>query len=408
MKFLILTLFTLATQAAVWQTTKDWSWQDEQDYEAWMKSDKANKDMFVSKESPWYGISADCADASYALRIIYSYEQGLPFAFRNPSGARGKNATITNKTSKFNKYPQGEKRVIAFINYLGLSVGTENLSYNDTYPTAISSIAPGTLFTYKIKTRNGFVRHSYNIKDISEIGTFRLLYATQAIKKERLPMKDTWDKTLVNLPHGVWGFKRFIWPGYHMKKMEKYPVDWNASKEQLNLVVRHGKKFFSEVQKSLASVDETQEDKLQRMFNGLCEEANSRIKYVQQGVDFKKKIRNKCMNYSQYDIYSTPARDRALKGAFTNLKSLLTELEQLGGSQEYEIIKSIFDSQRSLSDSEALLSMCSITYKKDTSIDLGQLWDRLSSGKLSSHPNDILEVRWGEKTSPKTRCKRWY
>jgi hypothetical protein len=401
-------LFAQVSMAAVWQTTKDWSWQDEEDYALWMRTNKANKDMFVSKTSPWYGISADCADASYALRIIYSYEKGLPFAFRNPSGARGKNATITNSTSKFDKHPEGEKRVVAFINYLGLSVGTENLSYNDTYPTAISSIAPGTIFTYKIKTRNGFVRHSYNIKDISEIGTFRLLYATQAIKKEGLPMKDTWDKTLVNLPHGVWGFKRFIWPGYHLKKMKKYPTEWNASNEQLSLVNRHGKKFFSQVQKTLASIDETPEAKLQRMFNGLCEEANSRIKYVQQGVDYKNKIGNKCMNYSQYDIYSTPARDRALKGAFTNLQSLIVELESLSGSQNYELVRSIFNSQRSLSDSEELLSLCAITYKKDTSIDLGELWDRLSSGKLSSHPNDILEVRWGEKTSPKTKCKRWY
>jgi len=408
MKILILTLLTQLTFANVWQTQRDWTWDDEIDYAEWMKSDKANKDMFVSKESPWYGISADCADASYALRIIYSYEKGLPFAFRNPSGSRGKNSTITNSTRKFNKYSEGNKRVIAFINYLGLSVGTENLSYNDTYPTSIESINPGTLYTYKIKTRNGFVRHSYNIKDISDIGTFRLIYATQAIKKEKLPMRDTWDKSFVNLPHTAWGFKRFIWPGHHFKNIKDYPSEWSASNEQLAMTKKHGMNFFKLVQKTLRTTVELPEDRINRLFKGLCDEAVSRIKYVQQGVDFKKKKKNKCMNYSEYDIYSTPARDKALKGAFQNLATEITLLDELAGNETFEVIKSIFDEERSLSDEEQLTQMCAISYKAGTNINLATLWNRLKSGKLSSHPNDILEVRWGEKTRPKTRCKKWY
>ncbi|OIQ15460.1 MAG: hypothetical protein BM556_17635 [Bacteriovorax sp. MedPE-SWde] len=408
MKFLILMLLTASSMATVWQTQRDWTWQDEEDYAEWMQSSATNKDMFVSKTSKWYGISADCADASYGLRIIYSYENGLPFAIRNPSGSRGKNATISNDTNRFDRHGSDVKKVIAFINYIGLSVGTENLSYNDTYPTAISSINPGTLYTYKIKSRNGYVRHSYNIKDISAIGTFRLIYATQAIKREKLPLRDTWDKTFVNLPHGVWGFKRFIWPGYHLKKMSEYPSEWNASKEQFSLVSKQGKKFFNHVQKTLSTSTELPEDKLNRMFNGLCDEAVSRIKYVAQGVKFKESKRNKCMNYTDYDIYSTPARDKALKGAFTNLKTLLLEVDQLAGSTKFELARSIFDSQRTQSDKDDLLKLCAISYKANTSIDLGELWDRLSAGKLSSHPNDILEVRWGEKTTPKTKCKRWY
>lgn len=408
MKYLLILLMTQLSFAQVWQTQKDWTWQDEEDYSQWIRTDIANKDMFVSKSSPWYGISADCADASYALRIIYSYEKGLPFAFRNPSGARGKNATISNETNKFDKHPAGTKRVVAFINYLGLSVGTESLSYNDTYPTAINSINAGTLFTYKIKTRNGHVRHSYNIKDISEIGTFRLLYSTQAIKKDKLPMRDTWDKSLVNLPHGVWGFKRFIWPGYHMKKASAYPQSWKRSTEQLDLVNKYGKNFFNYVQKTLAKVDEDPKQKLTRLFKGLCDEAQSRIKYVDQGLKFREQIRNRCMNYSEYDIYSTPARDKALKGAFTKLQDELVLLESLAGDSQYEVIKSIFSEFISTSDQESLLEMCAIEYRQGHRIDLSELWNRISKGLLSSHPNDKVELRWGETRSGATRCKKWY
>ena len=55
-----------------------------------------------------------------------------------------------------------------------------------------------------------------------------------------------------------------------------------------------------------------------------------------------------------------------------------------------------------------LLAACPINYRPGVTIDIGLLWSRLKNGRLSSHPNDIVEVRWGEITKPLTKCKRWY
>jgi hypothetical protein len=57
---------------------------------------------------------------------------------------------------------------------------------------------------------------------------------------------------------------------------------------------------------------------------------------------------------------------------------------------------------------ERLLEFCPLNYRPDVTIDLATLWSRADSDKLSNHPNDLVELRWGEQTSPATKCDRWY
>jgi hypothetical protein len=62
---------------------------------------------------------------------------------------------------------------------------------------------------YKIKARFGnFIRHNYNIKSISDIGTFDVIYSTQANKAKKLPLIRRKNYDFDKLPSSPWGFKK--------------------------------------------------------------------------------------------------------------------------------------------------------------------------------------------------------
>lgn len=407
--------------AKVWQTTTQWNQEYENLYSKWIESPEVHKDMFVSKSSPYYGGRYDCADAAYALRAIFASKHGLPFALKNPTGSRGRYAMFSNEVNKFDKYPAGPKRVTAFLNYISDMVGTENLSRHDTYPIKIDSVTSGKLYTYKIRARFGStIRHAYTIKEVNQTGTFDLIYATQAIRKKNLPLNYRKEKPLVNLPHDVWGFRAFKWPRLLGTSPSEFPAELNYSTEQYAMAKQMGRGFFKHVKNTLKTVDEDDSALLTRVFNNVCTEAQARIEYVNQGYQHHVSTGRKCMNYADYDAYSTPARDKALKDAYETLWSTYLDLHRAGelyDAKVYEHVNALFWHESTTQDrlyeptrdqKEALLFACPIQYKEGTTIDLATLFTRLRRGKLSSHPNDSLEVRWGEVTGPKTRCKQWY
>ena len=240
----------------------------------------------------------------------------LPFAFTNPSAARsGRYRSITNSTDKFDYIADPDKRVVRFVNYLADIVGSSDLTYYDSFPQNIKSIRAGDMFTYRVKARFGrTIRHVYNIKEINPTGSFDVIYATQAIRKKKLPMMRRKEKEFVNLPNGNWGFRRFRRPNEMGLSYGQISADRGRSNEQYELVNRLGNGFFKHVKKTLASETDTPQMALSRSLRNLCIEARARIDYVKQGNDYRLEIGNRCMNYEEFDAYSTPARDKCLKG----------------------------------------------------------------------------------------------
>lgn len=400
-------LATNSLQAKVWEDTQSWSMQYEEEYQEWIKSSAVYKTMFIDPKSPYYGINADCADAAYALRAIFAYEHSLPFAVKNPSGSRGKNLTINNSYTKWDNYGPNNKRLVAMINTIGLSVGSENLTHFDTYPIKLESINPGSVFTYKISGAFGkFIRHVYNIKDINPVGTFNTIYSTQAIKASGEAMTHRASKDFVNLPHSPWGFRRFRWPEYIDVGISSMDPALAASNEQFELAQKLGaKEFFKHVKNLIKTEDQSPEQQIGATLNSICEEANARIKYVSQAIDYLRATNNKCMDYTDFDTYSTPARDKQLSEAFLKLKDLQDEFSDLN-FEKLDIAKAILGKNNTITDTQ-LYAQCTIAYSSTTKIHLKELWRRMSKGLLSSHPNDTLEARWGAQAS-KTKCKRWY
>jgi hypothetical protein len=408
----ILTLLALLnstlSNASVWQANNEWSEKYEIEYSKWVRTSAVHKDLFVSKDSPYYGISADCADAAYAIRAIFSKENSLPFAITNPSGSRSAENAISNNTRAFDNIRDPQKRFVKFINYIGESVGSENLTRLDTYSIKIDSINSSSMFTYKIKGRFGkSIRHVYTIKNVQETGNLDLIYSTQAIKKNKLPMNYRKGKQLVNPPKDVWGFKRFLWPEHIGARTSTYPESYKYSKEQFSLAKELGAdKFFAMVKKTLQTSVETPDAIIERSLENLCLEAQARITNVAQGVSYNRQINGRCMNYREYDTFSTPARDKALRATFELLAKNFNEYQSQITDPSVEVLAQdiLFNDNRDL---EALNSFCPIVVNEDIQLNLSDLWSRIQSGKLSSHPNDSLTRRWGE-SSETTNCKVWY
>jgi hypothetical protein len=399
--------------ASVWEDNNQWNQEWERKLSTWMKSGAVHSKMFSDKSSNYYGVRADCADASYALRIIFSYENQLPFKMRNPSGSRrGQNRYLTNQISKFDRTSNLDRRVVSFINYIAGIVGTESLVRNDTFSPSLKSIRAGDLFMYMSRGRWGkSIRHSYNIKRVNPTGDFALIYSTQALARARKPMNLREHRMFSHAPHNPWGFRRFKWPRLASVDPVNYPPETGYSLEQFSLVKELGsKKFFKYVSNLLKSSDLMPGELLETKLSGLCKEAQARIEYVNQGVDHANRTNWRCMNYADFDAYSTPSRDALLVNLYQQLRDEYYELKERGDLdladvdlvQRVEEIFAVVDQQDS-----SLQAFCPITYRPDVTIDLAELYRRQQDGVLSSHPNDRLGRRWGE-GGDTTSCRRWY
>ena len=147
---------------------------------------------------------------------------------------------------------------------------------------------------------------------------------------------------------------------------------------------------------------------MNRVFKAVCQESQARITYVNEGLAYARSTNNACMDYQKFDAFSTPARDAALKEMYLKFKQVYLESKTLGGVDPILMGHADFIFTGKGSTQAEVLAACPIDYRPGVSVDIGTLWNRISADRLSSHPNDIVEVRWGEVTKPLTKCKRWY
>ena len=65
--------------ADVWRAENQWDSNWERRYQQWVKTQWTD-DIFMNPAKPiYYKFENDCADASYAMRLIFAYEHKLPF-----------------------------------------------------------------------------------------------------------------------------------------------------------------------------------------------------------------------------------------------------------------------------------------------------------------------------------------
>lgn len=420
MRIILISLFTFLSttaSAAVWTHTNQWNAQWEREFSEWVRLNW-RKDFFSreytsnGQKNPYYGLRVDCADTVYSMRIVFAYEHSLPFIMQDPT-ASGK--TLSNSMKRWDK--NGEiSRVRSFLTYVYGIASTRSLP-NDTYPIAItkSTVKAGSLILTTQKNH-----HSWTVKNMLSIGVPHLIYNSvvgshsSTILQERKSWPNPeWVFEGNFSASGNAGFRYWRPHDYINQPVWKVP---GYSEEQYGIPL---KSWVKQVQKRLASSEESDEDKTQRLLSDLCEGFTSRVVSVNEAIPYSDHS-NQCLNAQMYDNLSTPSRDRRVFDDFIALRLTYKEmLDKNGGNslsadtkdqlnKIYPAIQKRVKTEHQQMSRQYIddRSVCVKTYLPGKAMDLSEFKRRLFDGLISTNPNDSSPYRWGDYRGPSDKAKR--
>ncbi|PWQ96450.1 hypothetical protein [Leucothrix pacifica] len=396
---LFLSMFMLmsSANAGIWQTKNQWSQAWEKRYQQWV-AENWTTDFFMNPKKPIYNrVAHDCADAIYFMRMAFSYENKLPFAINN---IMRPGELLTNDLKTWDRLPE-QQRVRNFMKYVADRVGTRSL-HLDTYPIALADIKAGDLYVEPGS-------HSYEITGITETGVTSIMSSTTPaspkmmvrlfaypffIPKDKKNMRD--------------GYRRFKWPQNMKKPMQQQPGYSNEQYRIAEQVNYNYVAFTDIIAKKLRRRPEPLNEKTTRVLYGLCAFAKERVNYVNDGLNYVRKMRaggRQCMNRTEYDYYSTPSRDKRLKMYFSEVE----KIAYAGGALRRDevsielLARAIFHDQIPGHLNAELNRFCGLAAyptNQKRFINLRQLWSNLNAGKVSSDPHAPIESRWGLTNTP--------
>lgn len=407
-------LSALPAQAAIWEATTEWTEAHETAYAEWVR-EEFGKDFFHKPEmTTVFGLALDCSDAIYAMRIVYAWQNGLPFVINDPTGKR---RTLSNEFAKWDGYRETRReelddgswrtyqgpeyteadKVRAFIEYVGDVTSTLNL-VNDTYPVALGDIRPGDMF---LLPRN----HAYIVKDIEPTGAMTTLSHSSPRAWRIMAEINDFPAEVAEDSRMRDGYRRFKSVEHLRTDPLKVP---GASAEQWEIAARLGgsrEAFALATQEALASIQEPLDQKATRLFASLCDYAVQRVDIVNHGLNYLSRMEEnhgrQCMGIGEYAEYSTPGRDKKLEGKFRLLDALRSEPEwQAASFREKGVIEAIFASGNAMSEEE-VGAFCAVPFDivGGRNMTLRELYRGLAADRLVSDPHAPLEYRWGLSTS---------
>ncbi|MGE5085648.1 MAG: hypothetical protein ACM3MG_05060 [Bacillota bacterium] len=389
------------TQAAVWHETQSWTPEWEQRYSTWIQNN-FNEDIFIAGN--YKGIPTDCADAVYLARLIFSYENRLPFIIKDSTGGSG---SISNQMTRWDDTTDSLQRVRKFMLFVGDITSTKTLP-NDTYPVAINrdNIRSGTVWSRPRITKNNIIRrviggnvkedpgHAEIVKDVTMTGVINLIGST--VPKDVRKLNST--SSLVFMPiESSTGFRNWKQPSYYSLPDTSLP---GFSLEQFNDLGKGGmgrrklNNWINDVQGRLAITAESKDENIARQVGNICNLVNSRVDIVQKSELYRQKLNGRCMNADEYDSYSTPSRDKRIK---TTVKQLIG-VEGGSGITAASKAKSL----------KPVLSNCpDIEIAPGYKISLYDFVIALLKKDISSNPNDSFAARWGLESSSSNSCPKY-
>jgi len=391
----ILLLFAVSSQAAVWDSAYTWDQRWEQQYSDWVKN-SWDQYIFTDKNSPYFGIPTDCADASYAMRAIFAFENSLPFAIVDPT--RSSTKPVSNKMGRWNKLPAGVPRLKAFIGYLSAIIYTGSMP-DDTVPVALNSasLIPGIVY---VKPRV----HSYQIKDWSPQGIPVTINSTTPYSVKDMHKYLSFP---AYIPEDIKtfsdGYRRFKRPNELYKMTSTLPgfslEQYRASKHyEFNSV-----DFNDYVISRTQTEQETVEDKTRRLMFNICYSSYNRASVIDESTAYFNKIRatgRSCMNASEFDQYSTFSRDKRLKEYFIRLGKYVDSTKRFKGKRFplKAYATDLFESnpKKYRRTREQFLKFCTVPYKRNRVLDVRQVWQRVERNLIVQNPNTTNDWRWGD------------
>ncbi len=397
-------IFYSSSSAMVWKAENTWDKTWEKRYQHWVKNNW-NEEFFMNEKKPiYYKWAHDCADAVYAMRLVFAFENKLPFVVHNPSKPGKK---ITNGKGTWNKYPEAV-RVRKFMDYVADMTSTRSLRY-DTFPIALDDIKPGDVYVAP-----GV--HSYQIVNITETGVAEVMSSTT-------PKAPRFLSRIPSFPFYVPednkkfsdGYRRFIQP-QNMRKSIKRQPGYDIEQFKIAASIDHDYvKFTDIITSALGKRKEKIDEKTLRLMIAMCMYANDRAVYVYDALWHLQKIRKKgrkCMTRTEYDNFSTPSRDRRLKAFFNAVKNHHDKNKKYKHwTQPQRWAKTLFSpTQPKPAETKELNDFCMVQMSLGEKyfMPLRDLRQNLAAGKLVSDPHAPLEYRWGAQTSPfKPKCRQY-
>lgn len=391
---LSMVILPMTASAEVWPNENVWDDVWEGRYRDWVRTNWKD-DIFMDPSKPiYYEFENDCADAVYAMRLVFSFENRLPFVINNRDKA-GK--IISNSMSTWDNLSPPQ-RVRQFMNYVADMTSSESLR-NDTYPIALNDIKPGDIYVAP-----GV--HSYQIVNVTDTGIAEVMASTtpkQArylLRTPSFPFYVPEDKRFGD------GYRRFKQPQNVMKPANQQP---GYSEEQFQVaagVQLDYVAFTDVISKKLGKRVESPDEKTQRLLLALCMYANDRSVYVYDALWYLQKIRNDgrhCMNAKEYNDHSTPGRDKRLHLFFDSIRRHLDRVGRFDPrSQPARWAKAVFSNDEPPPQEMKFLNdFCQVQM---TLVDDGQpnyymslreLRQNVEAGSLVSDPHAPLAHRWG-------------
>ena len=397
-------LFASSASAAVWKAKNTWDERWENNYRAWVTRNWNEEFFMDEKKALYYKFEHDCADAVYAMRLVFAYEHRLPFVINDPTR---KKKFISNRMSKWDKLPE-HQRVRKFMDYIS-AVGSTSSLKKDTYPIAMNDIKPGDIYVAP-----GV--HSYTIVNVTDAGVAEVVYSTTP-KAARF--MDRIESFPFYVPEDMKGFsdgyRRFVQPQNIKKSLKSQP---GYSTEQFTIaksVKQNYVKFTDILSSALGKRKERPEEKSLRLMIALCQYANDRSVYVYDALWHLQKIRKggrQCMNRAEYDSYSTPSRDRRLKAFFNAIGEHHARTRRTApNSQPQQWTNTLFSpTEPTPAQKKQINDFCMVQMSlgENYFMPLRELRKNLYAGHVSSNPNAPLEYRWGIVPKPyKSSCKTY-
>lgn len=417
-----LLLFSLlnTARAEIWKAENKWNDKWEGTYQNWVKKNWTEEFFMNEKKPIYYKYSHDCADAVYAMRLVFAYEHKLPFVIHNSQRKRKKkkgrknkkrqSRYISNRMKRWDRHPEAV-RVRKFMDYVADMTSTKTLGI-DTYPIKLNQIKPGDLYAAP-----GV--HSYQIVNVTKAGVAEVMSSTTPKAPRFLDRIESFPFYVPeDSKHHRDGYRRFIQPQNIRKPLKKQP---GFSTEQYKIAadVKHNYVRFTDIIASALGVrPEKPDEKTLRLLIALCMYANDRSVYIYDALWHLQGLRKKgrhCMNAREYDSYSTPSRDRRLTAFFDAVGGHYSRVVKYKpNTQPQRWAKTLFSKTRPKpADTKELNDFCMVQMSLGEKyfMPLRELRRNLMDGKLVSDPNAPLEYRWGvydRKVNPyKPECKTY-
>lgn len=396
----LFTFFTLSIgQAAVWKHDREWTEHDENAYAEWVKT-KFNPEIFW-RTGAYPDISTDCADAVYGMRMIYAFENKLPFVIRSGGGF------LSNETSRYDAIQDPRARFRAFMKNVMDITNTTTLS-DDTYPIEISreAITPGTMY---LATGT----HVYAVVDVTDGGITIIQSSTVPrevrvmTRVEAFPNYIPGDLKIRNKKN-VDGFRRFKQPQMYSKIPTALPHYSLEQFEKVNELRENGLKFYDWVQSRLATRVETIDERLSRSLLLVCYSSWDRGEAINRGyfaarikqIKQTREQKSPCFTAAEYDEYSTPTRDRRLTEYFHQLHDLVSiPGYERHNSETKQMLEHIIAHNRTPEMEERVIQWCDVNRQTgggpQRPMSLAELHDLALNKKLVSDPHATIAQRWG-------------